>query len=43
MYGLRKNQANYMAFFELVEDLTSSVDNKKYAAGVSMYLYRTGG
>lgn len=33
-YGFRSNRSTSMALMELIEDITSSIDNKKYAVGV---------
>ncbi len=33
-YGFRANRSTSMALMELIEDITSSIDNKKYAVGV---------
>lgn len=33
-YGLRSNRSTSMALMVLIEDITSSIDKKKYALGV---------
>ncbi len=40
-YGFRSNRSTFMALMELIEDITSSIDNKKYAVGVFIDLKKS--
>ncbi len=33
-YGLRSNMSTSQALLELIEEITSSLDNKKYSVGI---------